>query len=139
MDSLFQYVRKNRSEMLALIRAVDHDSWEAISVIRRVDQIEMIASHPKVRETAVNHALSQMGFGPMDTVQHRVTRKMFVIDYPLVGYSEDGVPLRVILYGHEFTATHEVTSPGFIGHIGDFSSMSTGASITSAEELLVVG
>lgn len=138
MYSLFNYVEKNQREMLALIRAVDRPAWEVFSTLSRTSQVAAISTHPKVRESAVNHVLREMGFGPMDSVQHRFTRKMYVVDYPLVGFSDDGVPLKVVLFGHEFTATHEAPSTSFIGHIGDFSSLSTGASIT-AEELLKVG
>lgn len=122
------YVKKIRTELLAMLRYVDPDSWAAIASKNKNEQLKAIVEHPRIRECISYHLLSQAGFGMGAHVQHRLTRDVYLVAYAIVSPDPDGNPFHVVLYGSRQHAP-ESTSPGLIGRLEEFVAMSTGLNV----------
>lgn len=93
------YVKKIRTELMAMLKYVDPDSWAEIASKSESHQVEAIVKHPRVRECISYHLLSQVGFGPGSYVQHRRTREIYHVAYAVVSPDQNGNPFLVVLYG----------------------------------------
>lgn len=128
---LRSYVAKCRSELLALIKHVDEAGWTRISSCPVDEQIVLISNHPEVRAGIAHHLLSQAGFDPGSIIQHRSTREMFHLSYPIISLDSEGIPVHVVMYGR--TVGKETMSPGYLGRLEEFVSTSSGIHIVPAQ------
>lgn len=121
---LRSYISRCRPELLALIKNLDEPAWQQIIALPVDEQIERIAAHREVKAGIAHHVLSQAGFEPGSVIQHRMTRNLYHLSYPIISMDSEGVPVHVVMYGRE--VDKESMSPRYLGRLEDFVSTSTG-------------
>lgn len=130
-NMLRAYITKNRPELLAMIKHVDKAGWARISALPAHEQIDLISIHPEVRAGVAHHLLSQAGFDSGSIIQHRITRGLFHLNYPIISLDSDGVPVHAVLYGRP--VSNNTASPGYLGRLEEFVSTSSGVHLVPAQ------